>query len=282
MPYSEWLPPQRHPKALMIALHGLSGAASDFQPLGEFLVSKGMALQAPELRGQGNDPVRERRGDLQDESVLKRDILEFFQNCRERFPRSPIYVLGESLGATLLVHYLADLPEAAEAPAGAIFMVPVTSFRKPPNETYMKIFKALHYVSPGMKIPLKYFVSRGGKKQMPLCRDPEFLKQMDGTTHRIQKFSLRFLKMVHGLISQANEKAKSVHCPAIVLHSGKDLFTTPEQTRTFLQAIRSEDKGEGFWADAAHLLLRDPHSYSVMEFATGWIELRVPAEVAQY
>ena len=66
-PYSIWgaeLAMDQRPRAVVVAIHGLSGAARDFEPLGEHLARQGVVTYALELRGQGSDPQSERRGDL--------------------------------------------------------------------------------------------------------------------------------------------------------------------------------------------------------------------------
>ena len=51
-PYSKWLP-QRSPRAVILGIHGLGGAASDWRPLGEYFRERGIAVYAHELRGMG-------------------------------------------------------------------------------------------------------------------------------------------------------------------------------------------------------------------------------------
>jgi alpha-beta hydrolase superfamily lysophospholipase len=86
----------------MIAVHGLSGAALDYEPLGSHLARDGIATYALELRGQGNDPVPQRRGDLERIEDWYADLRAFFVLVRGQHPGVPAYDYGESMGAALL------------------------------------------------------------------------------------------------------------------------------------------------------------------------------------
>ena len=78
MPWRAWsVPPGREPEGIVIAVHGLSGATSDFWPLGEHLAKNGITTYAYELRGQGNDPVVENRGDIDQAGTWLRDLSTF-------------------------------------------------------------------------------------------------------------------------------------------------------------------------------------------------------------
>ena len=62
-------------RAVVITVHGLSGAASDFWPLGEAWPPHGIAVYGMELRGQGNDPELKSRGDIVSAEQWQKDLL---------------------------------------------------------------------------------------------------------------------------------------------------------------------------------------------------------------
>src|SRR5437868_13728509 len=90
------------PAAVVVAVHGLSGAALDYEPLGSHLTQHHIVTFALELRGQGNDPHVPRRGDLEQIDDWFKDLSGFFLFVRCRYPDAPIYYYGESMGAALL------------------------------------------------------------------------------------------------------------------------------------------------------------------------------------
>ncbi len=101
-PCEQWLP-RGKASGTLICVHGLSGAATDFQPLGETLHQAGLACFALNLRGQGNDPHRRRRGAALELEVISRDISAFARgNAVPSMPGTPLWVCGESMGALIL------------------------------------------------------------------------------------------------------------------------------------------------------------------------------------
>jgi predicted alpha/beta-fold hydrolase len=83
MPWKSWpVPTGVTPRGVVITIHGLSGAKSDFWYLGEQLPLRGYAVYAYDLRGQGNDPVVAERGDISKASAWQRDLATF---CNGRF-----------------------------------------------------------------------------------------------------------------------------------------------------------------------------------------------------
>src|ERR1700677_1187674 len=125
--YSRWkalVLPGQEPRAVVVAVHGLSGAAIDFEPLGSYFAKHGIVTFALELRGQGNDPIKSRRGDLVKLQEWYDDLSAFLALVRCRFPDTQIYYYGESMGAVLLMRFLAQAHEP-DRPAGVILASPV-------------------------------------------------------------------------------------------------------------------------------------------------------------
>jgi alpha-beta hydrolase superfamily lysophospholipase len=65
-PYRRFIAKDHTPSTIIIALHGFCGASIDYEILGNHLNNQHpqIGLYAYEVRGQGLDPVRERRGDI--------------------------------------------------------------------------------------------------------------------------------------------------------------------------------------------------------------------------
>ena len=105
MPSKLWpVPAGKKERAVIIAVHGLSGAASDFWLLGERMPAQGVTVYAYELRGQGNDPDKGKRGDVASAELWLHDLQTFHQLVRAKHPGKPIIWYGESLGSLIALH----------------------------------------------------------------------------------------------------------------------------------------------------------------------------------
>ena len=112
LPCKYWPGEPRNPKGVIICVHGLSGAASDFWPVGESFPQKGYAVYGLQLRGQGNDPDVRRRGDIRSASQWQQDLLDFTALVSRRHSGIPVYWFGESLGALIAINTTGSLGEA--------------------------------------------------------------------------------------------------------------------------------------------------------------------------
>ncbi len=99
--WKEWLPATGSPRARVIGLPGMSCCTDDFAPLGETLVTRGIASAAWNLRGQGLDPVIARRGDWLDVEGQLGDLATF-ANFWAR-DDLPLFLWGDSMGALLVL-----------------------------------------------------------------------------------------------------------------------------------------------------------------------------------
>ena len=155
---------QVHPAALVLAIHGLGGAGSDFRPLGETLAEAGIAVHAPDLRGQGNDPAIARRGNVGDLREVVRDLRSFVAGLAAAHPGVPLFLYGESMGAMLALHLAAGWEEAGawggDAPAGLILASPVIAFEVPLDWWRRTWFRVLLGLAPGFRLPVRGLPSR--------------------------------------------------------------------------------------------------------------------------
>ena len=131
--YSQWQPESsRDVRAVVVAVHGLSGAALDFEPLAAHLLRHGVATLALELRGQGNDPLVNRRGDLTTLAEWYADLHAFLALARGKFPGVTLFLYGESMGAALLTRFLSQA-SADDQPAGLVLASPVVALPRHPT-----------------------------------------------------------------------------------------------------------------------------------------------------
>lgn len=92
----------------------------DYENLGNYLIKEHpeVALYAYDIRGQGFDPVRERRGDIDAPDNWYRDLHTFTELVRKNHPRAKIVWQGESMGSLILSNaYLNDALTGKNLPA---------------------------------------------------------------------------------------------------------------------------------------------------------------------
>lgn len=273
-PCQRWMPVGK-PRTVLLCIHGLSGAATDFGPLGEAGAARGIAVLALNLRGQGNDPVLQRRGAQLDLAQLEQDLAAFGGAAAEEFSGAPVFWCGESMGALLLSHLLVSGRLAAPA-AGAIFSVPVVELQKPTPPIVRALLRWASSFVPGVRLNPSLFVN-GRAEPLRITRDDKYSASIRTQPHHIRAFTLGFLNSFGDMMEQSHRLAGQVTTPSLVLAAGHDVYIRVEQIERWFAELASPDKTLQVYPDAYHLLWHDWDSEQVLGDIVAWLEARLPS-----
>jgi len=273
MPFSVWKARgEERPRAVVIAVHGLSGASSDFWQLGERLAARGMVLYAYELRGQGNDPVVADRGHIQSAKVWQRDLRGFDGLIRERHPGVPVVWFGESLGSLIVLHTAVE-GRRALAPDGLVLSSPAAGLRLglPGGQRWLLDLTAL--LRPRKRLSLRDLAG-GQDVDWQVTKDTTYGSQMAVTPHFVPAFTLRLLSEMGALMRGNAEAARKVRMPVLVLASPHDVVASPEQVEALFQELGTREKVLRWYRKSYHLLLHDVEREQVLADVEAWLEAR--------
>jgi acylglycerol lipase len=260
----------------MIAVHGLSGAALDYEPLGSHLAGEGIMTYAPELRGQGNDPVASRRGDLVSIGEWYADLRAFFAMVRGQHPGAPIYYYGESMGAALLTRFVADA-EQIDLPEGLILASPVITVPGNPSWFRRVVFHVCCFFAPMRRVD----VSKYTKRQDPndpkfwVTRDATHREWFQGASHRITSFTFRFFKCLFDLFGGCLDAAPRITVPVLVIYPQHDVYISTERVEGFIARLGSRDKESELFPESYHLLLHDFDKAQALARIDGWLRAQL-------
>jgi len=105
--------PEQNVRAILQITHGMTEHMGRYETLATDLCNQGIAVAGFDLRGHGRNP-----GDPQIASFGANgwetaigDMRLFFRELQNRFPKTPHYMLGFSLGSFLLREYLGKYPD---------------------------------------------------------------------------------------------------------------------------------------------------------------------------
>lgn len=276
-PYLRWLPKSgQPPESVIVAVHGLSGAADDYRPLGRYFEEKATAVYSYELRGQGNDPEKRRRGDIGKAEQWYRDLDAFITLVRREHPGVPLFVYGESLGSLIVMNGLTSLsPDNFAAIRGVALATPIVALRRklPPVKDFL--VHLLIRLTPWLKVSLEKL---GGSKPVQVTSTTTHQGQMAVTPHYLEYFTLRLLGTIEGLIKACPACTSALGKPLILFYPGKDVFTAPEDVETFFLGLALPDKEKHYYPDGFHLLLHDKDSGDILKKLEAWMERETAAE----
>lgn len=269
-PYKLWSSRARA-RQVLIGFHGIAGASGDFRNLGAHLRrhSPGTALYAPELRGQGHDPVDSRRGDIRSAEDWFEDARTFHRLVQERHPEARFIWCGESMGSLIALHALASGEKDARCDA-IIIASPVVSISRHIPPLRRQALRLGSMLFPRMRVSLE---SVAGHDEVRITRDAIHQEQTANNPYHVSRFTLRLLSHLGHLIETAPEAAARVEVPTLLLHAGNDVFSKPEEIEDFARTFPpSTPVTRNLYPASYHLLFFDHEQDRVLADLTEWID----------
>ncbi len=274
MPWKEWPVQAGVPlKGIVIAVHGLSGATSDFWFMGEKLPPQSYAVYSYELRGQGKDPFKEERGDITSSNAWIRDLETFHRLVSRRHPKTPIYWYGESLGSLICLHTVVRGWGGRNDPDALILASPVAGLRMTVSGFKRWLLETASKLAPKTRFSLGDLAGVDEKK-IQVTSTTTHGSQMAQTEHHISSFSLRLLAEIGGMMDENTDAAHSLRLPVLFLASPNDVLSSPDQVQSLFGEVRSRDKRLLWYTKSYHLLLHDVQKEEVVKDLLQWLGKR--------
>ena len=248
------------PKAVIVALHGMNDYSNAFSMPAPWWASQGISTYAYDQRGFGKSP---QRGIWPGGDLMRRDLSDFVDVMRRRYPNLPVYVLGESMGgAVAMTAFASDMPPKAD---GLILIAPAVWGRMPFTYrlalwTGAHTFRGASFTGSGFKVTpsdnIEMLRANG--------RDPLFIK---GTR----------TDAIYGLVKLMGEayasapRLKTTNTPILYLYGGRDQLIPKLPTETVMEELEPEAKITTY-PTGYHMLLRDLNAQPRWADVATWIE----------
>ena len=270
LPLRHW-DAQESPRAIILALHGMSDYSNAFDGPGKQWAASGITTLAFDQRGFGAGP---NVGLWAGGDVMRADLSDFVAAARARYPGVPVFALGESMGGAVLLSALAT-PEMPRVD-GAVLVAPAVWSRGDMPVLYrIALFMAAH-LTPGLvlsnnaaKSVVSIVPSDNIEMMRALGRDPLFQKQ----TRADALFGLV------NLMDEARAAPRKLppDIPPILLLTGrKDQIIPQDATAGAIADLGSRAEVRRY-DNGYHMLLRDLEGPAVNKDVADWVLARVPA-----
>ncbi|BCU78295.1 monoacylglycerol lipase [Luteolibacter sp. LG18] len=270
--YRKWLAKDADPDVVIIALHGFDGASIDYENLGKDILKNQpkTALYAYEVRGQGSDPKRVRRGDIDDPADWYRDLDTFTGIIRKRHPHAKIVWMGESMGALITAHSWQQAPLDRKPCDALIFSSPVVKIRKDVPPWKVGLLNTAAEIAPTARLSLEQL---SGGQDVQMTHTTKHTEQAETNAWHVEKNTLRLLSTLGRHIESMDACATTFRVPVLVLHGGKDFFTDEEAIRSFTGSIpKGTPVTTRIYPDAYHLLMYDTLKDEVIRDVEKWVD----------
>lgn len=259
IPTYEWVPRQQGetPRALIVFVHGFTMHGRRFNRLAEVLAANNFHCVSYDMYGFGRnfftenrplvDGIRSKRRINYGQSHKK--LVQLLKLVRKAHPEVPVYVLGESMGATPCLKIASEhrgLVDGVMLSAAAVQINPLL-FAHP-----MSAFEATLPVvtSPHMNMRLNHFVNN----MLSLDRDiKEDIKKDAEIRRRVTWIDL---VKTQGYVAKALFYAPRVKDdpPVLYMVGARDLVVLPSDSRLLFSLINSKNKSFVRLKKRSHLL----------------------------
>jgi len=266
LPLRVWMPlDHQPPKAVILAIHGFNDYSRAFELPAATWAGQGIATYAYDQRGFGANPYP---GYWPGSESLCRDIATALSLVQQRWPSTPVYLLGESMGgASVLAAVSGSCGTPRPTPAGVILVAPaVWGRRTMPMLNRVALWSAARLI-PGARFTgsgFHIYASDNIPMLIDLGRDPLFIKATRTDT-------------IYGLVDimdRAYAAPPITNLPVLLLYGAHDQLIPPKPMRDVARRLvgaAGADVTVAFYRHGWHMLLRDREHRRVAEDVSHWI-----------
>ena len=247
------------PHAVIVALHGMSDYSNAFATEAPWWSEHGISTYAYDQRGFGRSP---NVGLWPGGEALRQDLGDFVDVVRARHPGIPIFVLGESMGGSVVMTAFAS-PSPPQA-AGVILVSPaVWGWSTLPVSYRVSLWASAHLL-PGLMLTgqgLNIMPSDNIEMLRANFRDPLFLKSTRTDA-------------IYGLVNLMDEAfmdaPRMAPVPLLLVYGGKDQVIPPASTEAMARTLGPNATVKRY-PNGYHMLLRDLDASARWADIAAWI-----------
>lgn len=263
LPLRRW-DAEGHPRAVIVALHGMSDYSNAFEMPAKAWARLGITTIAYDQRGFG---LSANPGVWAGGEAMRSDLRDAVAAARTRYPGVPVFAMGESMGGAVVLTALASQP--ALNADGVILVAPAVWSRGDMPLTYRAALYLAAHLVPGMILSnnaassvVKIVPSDNVPMLIALGKDPLFQKRTRTGT-------------LYGLVDLMDEAriapdAIKAAPPILFLYGANDQIIPVKSTRAVIDTLGSKAVVKRY-ERGYHMLLRDLQGEKVDKDVAGWI-----------
>lgn len=267
LPLRSWEPPGgiAATDTVFIALHGFNDYSRFIKKGAEFFSSQNITVFAYDQRGFGKAPLQ---GRWSSKETMGKDLKTFIGLIKKKYPDTPLYLLGHSMGAAVVINAMSG--EVHPEIAGAILVAPAVWARSTmPFYQPAALWLAAHTV-PGFTVTGKGLRRRA-------CNNDEILREQSRDPLVIKDTRFDTIYGLQNLMDAAYDSAESFTLPVLMLYGRHDEIIPSEPVLSVYDRLPSSPAGNkqlNLYDNGYHMLLRDLEAEETMKDILAWLNRR--------
>jgi alpha-beta hydrolase superfamily lysophospholipase len=262
--------PDAPARAVLVVVHGLGGHSALFGNVVQALVPKHIAVYGFDARGNGRSPGQ--RGYINAWSDYREDLRLFLHWVNTQEPDRPIFLLGHSVGAVIVLDYGLRCPDEAAPLNGVILSAPIIG-QTGVSPVKVLLGQLLSRNWPRFSLSTGLDVDTG-------ARDPTIVTGYRNDPWRHSRVTARFGSEFLATVAWVQAHAPEWRSPLLILLGGSDRVALPDGGRRFFAQAGCLDKELREYPDAYHELFDDLDYQLVLADLEDWIERHLSTAIA--
>jgi acylglycerol lipase len=257
LPTYEWMPVGMPPKAIVIAIHGLTLHGRRYRVLGRVLATNGIGLISMDMRGFGRckfDPKKQFSTPQDDKTHVSHhksyeDLVKLLIAVSDQYPGQRVIVMGESLGCTYAVKLAAEHQEHVD---GIILSAPAVVVNPDMFIGHGNIRQGVSaLVKPSHMVELNAFMRN------LVSNSPDVVNEMLDDPHILKALPIVPLLSTDEFVGHTQEWGAGVHphLPVLIIQGSKDKCVSAKHVVDLTNAMKSDDQTIAWRGNYGHLQL---------------------------
>ena len=254
--------PEGRPRAVVCLVHGIGEHSGRYVHVADSLIQSGYALISFDLRGHGKSEGP--RGHIPSYEAIMQDIYSLLEVSNKKFPQSPFFLYGHSLGGNLVLNYVLRRQSHLK---GVIATAPWLRLAFEPPAFKVTLGKVMNKIRPS-------FSQSSGLDTKALSHDPKVVHAYENDPLVHDHISARMFIGIYQSGQWALEHALEFSLPLLLMHGGDDKIISVEASREFANKI-NENCTLKVWDELYHEIHNEPEKEEVFKFLIDWLDKEV-------
>lgn len=248
--------------AILLALHGFNDYGNAFADLGPYMAKRGVLTYAYDQRGFG---ATAQRGRWAGEDRMIADLKALTAMLRERYPKVPLFLLGESMGGAVVMSAAADGDEAD----GIVLVAPAVWSRDTMNPIQRLVLQIAAHTLPWLELT-------GSGLEIRPSDNLDMLRALGADPLVIKGTRVDALWGVTNVMDRAMTASDRLAGPALLLYGERDEIIPQDAFCTALARMPEDatDVRIVLYENGWHMLTRDLQGERVIADIAAWIQNR--------
>lgn len=285
IPLYEWIPKDKDPDGIVLAIHGLTLHGKRYEVLGRAFAAEGFYVAAPDMRGFGRCYIDE-KGEFAVNGDSKRkvdydksfeDIVALAKALKKAHPNVPLFVMAESLGTTMAIRLAAANPELV---SGLLLSGPTVKV----NPLMVLHPDNMLAASWALLIHPRFNMSTSSFVKNLVSNDPAIVEELLTDPLCRKGLTIAELLKTRKFVKKTLDNASQIKVglPILVIQGSEDKCMVPHAVTKLMGNVRSSDQTARWLYAHGHLLLETAYLRpATLDSIDVWIREQSPAHAQE-